>query len=127
MNDFDIQITSYNPKVTQRDIEQGFITRYFVSKKNQLTSEVYEVTHSDVKSLANNPYIETAHLNWTIRGKLDNYTVKVYTGNPMEDGFESITVPGVIQQNKGAVEYLSKKIPAIKKYLTKFDQFYLGA
>ena len=72
------------------------------------------------------------HLNWTIKGLQEDREIWIYTGSPVYDdisekrGTEPISIPGVLTQNEGAVRFLSRKIPAVKNYLTDYKQFYVG-
>lgn len=108
--------------------------RYFASKANQLRETpvnniqregpVYEITRRDYERYLDNPYVVTTHLKWLIVGKKEDTIIEVYMTNPNEK--EPITIPGVLTQNKASVMFHSRKIPAIKSYLRKYDQFYVG-
>lgn len=126
INNFDSQIVNEIPIITQAHINQKYVTRYFVSKSNQLRTVVYEVGVRQYDDLMTNCCVIGGFLNWIIKGPLDDYTVKVYTGVPWNEGVEDINIPGVMSQNKGAVMYLGKKIPILKNTLTIYDQFYIG-
>jgi hypothetical protein len=41
-------------------------------------------------------------------------------------GYEDIEIPGVMHQNKGAVEYHSQRIPILQNTLTNYSQYYRG-
>ena len=123
---YNVNIKKYTPIITQSDMQIGYIFRYFVSKANQINDEVYEVDHRTYISLKTHPFIVAEYITWTIKGPLDDSTVSVYTGIDKNDGYETLTVPGVISQNKGYVEYVSNSIPAIKNLLTDYKQFYVA-
>lgn len=125
-NTFDFQIVNEIPTITQAHISQKYVTRYFVARSNQIHSVVYEVGDRQYDDLMANCCVIGGYLNWIIKGPLDDYTVKVYTGVPWNGGVEDIRIPGVRSQNKGAVMYLGKKIPILKNTLTMYDQFYIG-
>jgi hypothetical protein len=136
---FLINIRSTTPKVTNFDIRNGYMPRYFACKANQLYGPVenniqsegiiYEISRRDYERYTGVRYVILGHLNWVIRGKLEDREseVMLYTGHPaLEKGREPIVLPGVLTQNEASVMFLSRKLPAIKSYLRKYDQFYVG-
>ena len=125
-NHFDTTIINTAPTITEADRERGYFVRYFVAKASQINSLVYEVDSYQYDDLTWRDGIIGGRLVWTIRGPLDSYTISVYTGLPVNGGYEDITIPGVKAQNKGAVAYLSKKIPILQNTLTVYDQYYIG-
>ena len=123
--------------VKQKDINRKFMYRYFASKANQLRETpvnniqregpVYEITRRDYERYLDNQFVVTGHLKWLIVGRKEDTIINLYTGNPAyEEGKEPITIPGVLTQNAASVMFLSRKLPAIKSYLRKYDQFYVG-
>jgi len=124
---FTVNIKNTTPIVTKQDINRKFMYRYFASKANQVNTTVYEITRRDYEKYLDNPFVVLGHLKWVIDGKLKDTKMDVYTGNSKNDrGIESIVIPGVLTQNKASVMFLSKKIPAIKNLLRRYDQFYIG-
>ena len=131
---FIVTIKNTVPVVSQKDINRKFMYRYFASKANQLRETpvnniqregpVYEITRRDYERYLDNPYVVTTHLKWLIVGKKEDTIIEVYMTNPNEK--EPITIPGVLTQNKASVMFHSRKIPALKSYLRKYDQFYVG-
>jgi len=85
---------------------------------------VYEVNLREYEKHMGNQYIVNTYLKWLIVGKKEDTIIEVYMTNPNEK--EPITIPGVLTQNKASVMFHSRKIPAIKSYLRKYDQFYVG-
>ena len=113
-------------QITQVHRQRGYVARYFAAKANHINQEVFEITRRDYDKLYSNQYVVLGHLNWVIKGRLGDQILNLYTGNPTyEGGKEPITIPGVLTQNAGAVRFLSRKIPAVKNYLTNYKQFYI--
>ncbi len=134
---FIVTIKNTVPVVSQKDINRTFMYRYFASKANQLLETpvnniqregpVYEITRRDYERYLDNQFVVTTHLKWLIVGRKEDMTIMVDTANPnYEDGKEPITIPGILTQNKASVMFHSRKIPALKSYLRKYDQFYVG-
>ena len=113
-------------QITQVHRQRGYVARYFAAKANHINQEVFEITRRDYDKLYSNQYVILGHLNWVIKGRLGDQILNLYTGNPTyEGGKEPINIPGVLTQNEGAVRFLSRKIPAVKNYLTNYGQFYI--
>ena len=113
-------------QITQVHRQRGYVPRYFAAKANHINQEVFEITRRGYDKLYSNQYVVLGHLNWVIKGRLGDQILNLYTGNPTyEGGKEPITIPGVLTQNAGAVRFLSRKIPAVKNYLTNYGQFYI--
>ena len=114
-------------QITQVHRQRGYVARYFAAKANHINQEVFEITRRDYDKLYSNQYVILGHLNWVIKGRLGDQSLNLYTGNPTyEGGKEPINIPGVLTQNEGAVRFLGRKIPAVKNYLTDYEQFYVG-
>ena len=114
-------------QITQVHRQRGYVPRYFAAKANHINQEVFEITRRDYDKLYSNQYIILGHLNWVIKGRLEDQIIHLYTGNPTyEGGKEPINIPGVLTQNAGAVRFLSRKIPVVKNHLINYEQFYIG-
>ena len=127
---FHVNLTN-NPltgqQITQAHRQQGYVARYFVARANRIHNEVFEVNRREYEKHSDDSYVLSGHLNWIIKGLLEDHQVSIYTGNPTFDGGrEPINVPGVLTQNRGAVRFLSRKIPAVKDYLTNYEEFHRG-
>ena len=125
MDKFNIKIPDYVPIITERDIKRRSFVRYFVSKSNQIKSTVHEVNQRQYDALLPETYVVGGYWNWKIVGRLEDYVINVHTGAP-PNGMEDIKIPGVLTQNRGSVIFLSKRLPALESFLTKYDQFYVG-
>ena len=131
MKTFEVNIKE--TPLTESQIEEthklhGHVPRYFVAKGNQVDTQVYEVNLRDYEFHRRDHYMIIGRLNWLIRGPLEDREIWVYTGSPIYDmgGKEPISIPGILTQNETAVRFLSRKIPAVKNYLTDYKQFYVG-
>ena len=114
-------------QITQVHKQRGYVARYFAAKANHINQEVFEITRRDYDKLYSNQYVILGHLNWVIKGRLEDQIIHLYTGNPAYvGGKEPINIPGVLTQNAGAVRLLGRKIPVVKNYLTNYEQFYIG-
>jgi len=123
---FLVNLTTTLPTITEKHKNQGYLERYFAARGNHIDKEVFEITRRRYEQLYDNRYIILGHLNWLITGPLEDREYLLYTGNPMfEGGREPISIPGLLTQNRGAVRFLSKQIPAVKNYLTDYKQFYI--
>ena len=124
---FNVSLETILPTITEKHIQRGSLPRYFAAKANHIHSEVFEITHRHYEYYYPKRYVVLGQLNWVISGLLEDREMWVYTGSPIYDmgGKEPISIPGVLTQNRGAVRFLSKKIPAVKDYLTDYKQFYI--
>ena len=114
-------------QITENHKHRGYVLRYFAAKANHINQEVFEITRRNYDKLYSNQYVILGHLNWVIKGPLEDRKHLLYTGNPAFEGSrEPINIPGVLTQNAGAVRFLSRKIPVIKNHLTNYQQFYIG-
>ena len=114
-------------QITRVHRQRGYVVRYFAARANHINQEVFEITRRDYDKLYSNQYVILGHLNWVIKGPLEDRKHLLYTGNPAFEGSrEPINIPGVLTQNAGAVRFLSRKIPVIKNHLTNYQQFYIG-
>ena len=129
---FSVALTNTLPTITEKHRQDGILPRYFAAKANHIDKQVFEITHRAYYNLYDNRYIILGNLNWRIRGRLEDNEMWVYTGNHVfnspdhPQGTEPITIPGLLTQNRAAVMFLGRKIPAVKNYLTNYEQFYVG-
>ena len=124
---FLVNIANTLPTITEIHKQNGVLPRYFAAKANHIDKEVFELTRRGWEQYYDINYVVLCHLNWVITGPLEDREMWVYTGSPIYDmgGKEPINIPGVLTQNEGAVRFLSRKIPAVKNYLTDYKQFYI--
>jgi len=102
------------PVVTKKDIDAGFITRYFLQRINDPT--ILEVSQTTYENWASNiidkKMYNAAQIQWQITGNIED---SINLG---------ASRPGVITQNKLAVQTASKSISDLSTLLTNFTQFY---
>ena len=124
---FLVNIANTLPTITEIHKQNGVLPRYFAAKANHIDKEVFELTRRGWEKYYDINYVVLGHLNWVITGPLEDREMWVYTGSPIYDmgGKEPISIPGVLTQNRAAVRFLSKTIPAVKNYLTDYKQFYI--
>ena len=96
-------------QITRVHRQRGYVARYFAARANHINQEGFELTRSNYDKLYSNQYVILGHLNWVIKGPLEDRKHLLYTGNPAFEGSrEPINIPGVLTQNAGAVRFLSR-------------------
>lgn len=95
-------IVPYIPKITEIDIENGYITRFFIQKANDKDAVIYEIRKKSISKFSNNSFYIVTSLDWRIRG----------------------TEEEVKKSNSISVKLASNEIPKISLYLPNFLQFY---
>ena len=125
---FLVNIANTLPTITEIHKQNGVLPRYFAAKANHIDKEVFELTRRGWEQYYDINNVVLGHLNWVITGPLEDREMWVYTGSPIYDmgGKEPISIPGVLTQNEGTVRFISRKIPAVKNYLTNYGLFYVG-
>lgn len=105
------------PTVTKKDIDNGYIMRYFLQRINDPTIlEVNQTTYNDwASNVIDKKMYNAANIQWQI------------TGNVEDSVILGAFNPGVITQNRIAVETASNSIPDLLTLLTDFTQFYTDA
>jgi hypothetical protein len=103
--------------VTKKDIDNGYIMRYFLQRINDPTIlEVNQTTYNDwASNIIDKKMYNAASIQWQIAGNIEDSVIL--------GAFK----PGVITQNKVAVETASNSIPDLLTLLTDFTQFYTDA
>ena len=93
--------TPYVPKPTSFDYDNGYVTRYFVQKSNDVNSRIVEVNSKTFTSYTQNLFFITVLLDWVI------------VGNEVE----------VREQNKKSIAYAARTMKGIPFYLQNLTQF----
>lgn len=102
-NDFNIRrIKTTVPSPTETDYKIGYIQRYFIQKRNDEGSYVYEVTKQYFSDILNNPFFKGATLKWKISGDREE----------------------VREMNRKSVSYASKNMKTLSLYLPNYLQFH---
>jgi len=105
---------SYNVKITQKDIDAGFIDRFILKKINE--PKFYEVdnkTYKQYKSKKIDPSLYvSSKIKWTISGPLQT------------NRKGPIVILSVRDKNIAEVDQAEKKMPGISTYLNNPLQYY---
>lgn len=108
------------PKITNADIQNGTITRYFARQTNLPNGEIIEVTKSQYDQLKNIPLYTIVQIPWKISGPtadvspppLDNMPTRMYTG--------------VVAANQQSIQLGNRELPGLSNKLINPLQFYQG-
>ena len=102
-SDFNIKrISTSVPSPTENEYKIGYIQRYFIQKRNDENSYVYEVTRQYYNFVLNNPFFSGVILKWKISGNREEVRI----------------------MNQKSVRYASKDIKNISLYLPNYLQFH---
>jgi hypothetical protein len=105
--------SAYIPSPTQENYNKGWISRYFIQRRDTKDSPIIEVSEEGYSKVSLNVYFIGVRINWRISGELeDKYT---------ESG---ATVPSVITSNQTAINAASQTMPDIRMYLVNLKQFW---
>jgi len=109
-------IQVYNPIITSNDIDQGFITRYFLKKINStVILEINKDQEADYNSKKIDPNLYTlSTIKWVITGPINNEV----TGNIIRES--------VASQNKKAVVNANLNMPGLSIKLRNYIELYVG-
>jgi hypothetical protein len=106
--------TRYFPEVTASDRVNGYITRYFIKKQNDLhVIEIDSAQYTDwtINKIDKNLYAST-QLQWWITGDISNYNNN------------GVTMYGVVYKNKKAVIEAEIVLPGIQNKLINYTELY---
>lgn len=95
-------ITTFVPTITDRQYQRGYIERCFIQKANDSSSNIFEVSVSEINRYKGNPFYIQTKLDWRI------------TGDPIE----------VKKSNSISLQLASEDIPKIALYLPNLLQFH---
>jgi hypothetical protein len=103
INDFKIgRIKTTVPLPTENDYKIGYIQRYFIQKRNDEQSYIYEVTKQYFSDILDNPFFKGVTLKWKISGIAEE----------------------VRQMNRKSLSYASKDMKPLPLYLPNHLQFH---
>ena len=103
INDFKIgRIKTDVPLPTETDYKIGYIQRYFIQKRNDEESYIYEVTKQYFSDILDNPFFKGVTLKWKILGNREE----------------------VKEMNRKSVSYASKDMKTLPLYLPNHLQFH---
>lgn len=104
---------SNKPKITQRNIVDGYIIRYFITHIS--IPRVIEVDKTQYDIFKTDPLYRTLELKWVIDGFANN----TITTNGK-------TIFGVKHQNETTTKYFDKQMPGLIRVLSNPLEFFIG-
>ncbi len=154
-NKYTISAKQYFPVLTEDNLTDGFITRYFARYVPASSITILEVNESSYKNIKKNPLYQVIELVWKIKGRLYDFVV-----NPECCGDRSIIIVeqtgqrrvltpqefnatpkkiedkviadgyiigfGIQTENRKAVEYADLTMPGLRRYITNYTEFWQG-
>jgi hypothetical protein len=105
--------TQYFPVITQDNLRDGYLYRYFSKIANQ--NSVVEINKYDYDQLKDNPRFVTAKVKWKIVGPIE--TTKTFSG--------AINY-GVRELNRRAIEREDLTFGGLKGYIRDYIQYWVG-
>ena len=104
------------PIPTEKDYENGYITRYFTRQANSPQSEILEISQEKYTELNTSAtgFYKTIELDWKITGDLNSSLV---------NGVKHI---GVLEANQNSINEAEKDLPNMSMVLNNLVQFYIG-
>ncbi len=116
-----IQIDDFTPLITDKDVTNGSITRYFTRSANNFTpAEIVEISKTVYDGLKTNNFYTVTSLKWLIRGPVDTTT------GLTEDNQPIILQYGVIDANQKSITIADKYLPGLALVVTNYVRFYQG-
>ena len=104
---------SNRPKITQTDINNGFVTRYFV--RHISTKAITEIDKKQYEQFKTNNFYETIDFPWIITGFANNI---VATDNQI--------IYGTQHKNVVTTQFYDKKLPGLSRYLPNPLEYFQG-
>ncbi len=103
------------PIITQTDLDNGYVMRYFTRQSNHTTGEIYEISKQTFDRFRTNSLFQTLELKWKIVGALDDIIrndIRIYTG--------------VLSANMITLANAEAVLPGLKQKLSNLVQYYKG-
>lgn len=108
-----VAVVDYNPQITQGDVSNGVISRFFARQANQPKGQITEISPSVYGQLTSNPFWQVIEMDWRISGPLNDVT-----------GAMTPTVPGAITANKMALQIANQEMPGMIYKVLNYVQYY---
>jgi hypothetical protein len=105
--------TQYFPVITQDNLRDGNLSRYFARIVNQ--NDVVEINKYDYEQLKDNPRLVVAKIKWKIVGPIE--TTKTFSG--------AINY-GVRELNRRTIEREDLTFGGLKGYIRDYIQYWVG-
>lgn len=112
------EFEEYYPNITERDIDNGSIIRYFVRQANHSKGDITEIDQKTYVRLKNNRLFKVITLSWKITGPLDDVAGPNKVNSPVR------LLTGVNTANRLAIEDADKEMLGLKYKLTNYSQFW---
>lgn len=152
---YTLTVKPYIPILTEDNLTDGFITRYFARYVPASSITITEVNQSSYKNIKKNPLYQVIEVVWKIKGKLYDYVVNPdCCGNRdiviiEQTGQRKVLTPqefnvtpkkledkiiadgyiigfGIQTENRKAIEYADLTMPGLRRYITNYTEFWQG-
>ena len=104
---------SNRPKITQIDISNGYVTRYFV--RNVSTRMVTEIDKKQYEAFKNNVLYERIEFPWVITGLAND---QLSTDNKI--------IYGTKHKNTVTTQFYNKRLPGLDRVLRNPLEYFIG-
>lgn len=108
----DIKITTFVPNPTQSDYNNGFIRRYFIQRRNDKSSPIFEVSSREYERMVKKSLYIGVSIKWRISGPI------------RETMIDSVLDKGVRESNRISISLVNDIMPNLKIYLPNLLQFH---
>lgn len=108
----------YTPNIQRKDIDTGYIVRYFARRTNLNSGEIVEISKKQATKLKKYPIFKVIEVKWKISGRLDDEEGPRHVNSPTR------LYTGVITSNRLAVEDAEEELPGIKNKLKNYAEFH---
>jgi hypothetical protein len=105
--------TQYFPIITQDNLRDGYLYRYFAKVVNQ--NDIVEINEYDYEQIKDNPRFVIAKIKWKIIGVIE--TTKTFSG---------ATSYGVRELNTRAIEKADLTFGGLRGYIRDYIQYWVG-
>lgn len=102
------------PVVSQLDVEDGFVYRYFVRQANDVRT-IVEIDKIQYQKFKKNPRFKVVEVRWKIVGKKEN-----------DETTSGIVSRGVRDFNLQTVSKIDLKFGGLMKYIKDYTEFWVG-
>jgi hypothetical protein len=117
LTNIEVKFDSIKPSavtITQQNLEDGYVTRYFIKKINESSISEIDKTQYDAwvsKKIDNNLYV-AVEVFWKIAGNRNTELVR------------GVQLPGVVEVNLENISRANQIVPGISSKLTNLLQYY---